>query len=179
MKKDQRKSIKSRAISLLLAFFLFISFNTTALVAYSATNEAGNKPQDKSSSTNTAAKDKGTDKGFLYDPTNKTDPFRSFIAAREEQKKEEKRTRPRTYLETMELSQLDLIVIVVGKEGRWAMVRDSKGLGHVIKEGTPIGTNDGVVYKIGEGVVTIREEYKDFRGRTQIKEIKKETPALR
>jgi hypothetical protein len=59
------------------------------------------------------------------------------------------------------------------------MVRDSKGLGHVIKEGTPIGTNYGVVYRIGEGVVTIREEYKDFRGRTQIREIKKETPALR
>jgi Tfp pilus assembly protein PilP len=165
MKEDQRRSIKSRAISFLLAFFFVISLNMTAFVSYSATNDAAKKTD--------------TEKGFLYDPTDKTDPFRSFIAAREEQKKEEKRKRPRTYLETLELSQLDLIVIVVGKEGRWAMVRDSKGLGHVIKEGTPIGTNDGVVYRIGEGVVTIREVYKDFRGRTQFREIKKETPALR
>ena len=114
--------------------------------------------------------------GFIYDPTGKTDPFKSFIAVREEVAEKEKR-KPRTYLETVDLSQLDLILILIGRDGKRAMVRDSKGIGHVIKEGTAIGTNGGVVYKIKEGEVIIREEYKDFRGRTQHKDIVKRSPS--
>lgn len=118
------------------------------------------------------------DKGFVYDPTGKTDPFKSFIAIREE-KKAEKDKKPKTYLETLELSQLALTVIVVSKSGKWAMVRDSKGVGHVIKEGTAIGTNGGVVYKIQEGEVVVREEYKDFRGKMQFRDISKKSSSLR
>jgi len=107
--------------------------------------------------------------GYLYDPTNKTDPFKSFVAIREEQAK----SKAKTYLETLELSQLDLVVTVVGSKGKWAVVKDSKGVGHVIKEGTPIGTKEGVVYKISQGVVVIREQQKDFRGQTQYTDITK------
>ena len=115
-------------------------------------------------------------KGYLYDPTGKTDPFASFIAKRE--KIEKKRNRkPRTYLETLDLSQLQLSVIVVSPKGKWAMVRDSKGLGHVIREGTGIGTNGGVVHKIRAGEVIIREEYKDFYGRVKYKDISKKAPS--
>jgi len=113
--------------------------------------------------------------GFLYDPRGKTDPFKSFIALREEIA-EKKRAKPRTYLETVDLSQLDLILILIGPEGKRAMVRDSKGIGHVIKEGTDIGTNGGVVYQIKEGEVIIREEYKDFRGQTRYNDIVKKSP---
>jgi Tfp pilus assembly protein PilP len=107
--------------------------------------------------------------GYIYDPTNKTDPFKSFVAIREEQAK----SKAKTYLETLELSQLDLVVTVVSPKGKWAVVKDSKGVGHVIKEGTPIGTKDGVVYKISQGVVVIREQQKDFRGQTQYTDITK------
>ena len=93
---------------------------------------------------------------FIYDPTNKTDPFRSFITVKEE-KLEKEREKPKTYLETLELSQLTLTTIVISDKGRWAMVKDSKDQGHVIKEGTPIGTNGGIVYRIKEGEVIIRE----------------------
>ena len=109
---------------------------------------------------------------YFYNPTGKTDPFKSFIAEEEElgSKKERK---PRTYLETLDLSQLQLIAIIVGPEGRYAMVREAKGLGHVIRKGTAIGRNGGVVQSITEQEVTIREEFKDFRGQTKTKEIKK------
>ncbi|MFH1351626.1 MAG: pilus assembly protein PilP [Pseudomonadota bacterium] len=117
-------------------------------------------------------------KTYLYDPTGKTDPFESFIAKREEVEEEEKK-KPKTYLETLELSQLELTVILIGPKGKWAMVKDSKGLGHVVREGTPIGTNGGVVYNITEGEVVIREEYRDFRGRKQFKDVSKKTPAIR
>lgn len=122
--------------------------------------------------------EKEKEKGYLYDPTGKTDPFASFIAKREKIEKKQKR-KPRTYLETLDLSQLILSVIVVSPKGKWAMVRDSKGLGHVIKEGTGIGTNGGVVHEIRAGKVIIREEYKDFRNQVQHKDIIKKTPSTK
>ena len=115
--------------------------------------------------------------GYFYDPAGKTDPFKSFIAEQEEIAVK-KRKRPRTYLETLDLSQLELIAVIVSPKGNWAMVRDSKGLGHVIKKGTPIGTNNGVVYQIKDQVVVIREEHKDFRGRIKYKDIDKRLPTL-
>ncbi len=122
--------------------------------------------------------EKEKEKGYLYDPTGKTDPFASFIAKREKIEKKQKR-KPRTYLETLDLSQLILSVIVVSPKGKWAMVRDSKGLGHVIKEGTGIGTNGGVVHEIRAGKVIIREEYKDFRNQVQHNDIIKKTPSTK
>ena len=122
--------------------------------------------------------EKEKEKGYLYDPTGKTDPFASFIAKREKIEKKQKR-KPRTYLETLDLSQLILSVIVVSPKGKWAMVRDSKGLGHVIKEGTGIGTNGGVVHEIRAGEVIIREEVENFRGEIRHKDIIKKTPSTK
>ena len=111
---------------------------------------------------------------YIYDPTGKTDPFKSFIS-------EEAPPNPgkinETILETLDLSQLELIAIMVGPKGNWAMVRDSKGVGHVIKKGIKIGTKGGVVDKITEHEVIIREEFKDFRGNKQYKETVKKTPS--
>lgn len=115
---------------------------------------------------------------YIYDPTGKTDPFKSFIAIQEEMEEKKKR-KPRTYLETVDLSQLELSVIITSVKGNWAMVRDSKGLGHVIKTGTYIGTNGGVVHEINEKEVIIREEYRDFRGHKKYKDISKKLPSLR
>jgi len=117
------------------------------------------------------------DQGFVYDPTGKTDPFQSFIAIAEEAEEQEKRE-PKTYLETLELSQLDLAATIIGPKGKWAIVKDSKDDGHVIKEGTLIGTNGGVVYQIREGEVVIREKFKNFRGQIQEREISKKTPSI-
>ena len=108
-------------------------------------------------------------KGFLkkstaayrYDPRGKTDPFRSFLAV-QESIEEKRRRKPRTYLETLNISQLDLIAIIVGPRGNWAMVRDAKGIGYVVKKGTYIGINGGVIHKITEKKVIIREQRRDI-----------------
>jgi Tfp pilus assembly protein PilP len=113
----------------------------------------------------------------VYDPAGKTDPFKSFILEQEEMAEKVKR-KPRTYLETLDLSQLELIAIITGPRGNYAMVRDSKGVGHVIVKGTAVGTNGGVVDKITDKEVTIREEYQDFRGATQFKDVSKKLPSL-
>ena len=102
-------------------------------------------------------------KGHSYDPTGRIDPFKSFIAE-QEAIEEKKKKEVKTYLETLDLSQLDLIAIILSPKGNWAMVRDSKGLGYVIRKGTPIGINGGIVHEIREKEVVIREEVRDFKG---------------
>jgi Tfp pilus assembly protein PilP len=111
-----------------------------------------------------------------YNPTGKTDPFKSFIAEQEAVEDKKKR-KPRTYLETLDLSQLELVATVIEPRGNWAMVRDAKGLGHVIRIGTAIGTNEGVVAAIEEGEVVIKEKHTDFRGQELVKEVKKKLPS--
>jgi Tfp pilus assembly protein PilP len=111
-----------------------------------------------------------------YNPMGKTDPFKSFIAE-QEAVEDKKKSKPRTYLETLDLSQLELVATVIEARGNWAMVRDAKGLGHVIRVGTPIGTNEGVVAAIEEGEVVIKEKHTDFRGQALIKEVKKKLPS--
>lgn len=123
-------------------------------------------------------KDEKTEVTYSYDPTGLTDPFKSFIAEQEEIT-EKKRRKPRTYLETLDLSQLELIAVILSSKGNWAMVRDSKGLGHVIKKGTPIGIHDGFVFEIKDRVVVIREKYKDFRGKERHRDVNKKLPSLK
>jgi len=114
---------------------------------------------------------------YTYDPTGKTDPFKSFIMEQENIEDKAKR-RPKTYLETLDLSQLELIAIIVGQSGNYAMVKDSKGTGHVITKGTGIGVNGGFVERITEKEVIIREEYKDFKGVVRYRDIAKKLPSL-
>ncbi|MBN2062953.1 MAG: pilus assembly protein PilP [Deltaproteobacteria bacterium] len=176
MKRARIKLSKNFIIVLFLSFVFFI-FQPYG--AFAAQDTKGTPPpKEKEAKSIQDVTKKAVDPGYLYDPRGKTDPFKSFIAVIEEKEEKEKK-KPKTYLETLELSQLDLIVVAVGKKGRWAMVRDSKGIGHVIKEGTPIGTNGGVVHKIAEGEVVIREQFRDFRGQNQIRDISKKTPELR
>lgn len=100
-------------------------------------------------------------KAYRYNPIGKTDPFRSFIAE-QETLAEKTRRKPRTYLETLDISQLELTAIVVGPRGNFGMVRDAKGLGYVIRKGTYIGINGGVVQEIREKEVIIREGQRDI-----------------
>ncbi len=115
---------------------------------------------------------------YSYDPTNKPDPFKSFITVREELEEKEAKEKPKTYLETLDISQLIISAIVLTGAENWALVRDSKGDGHVIKVGTPIGKQGGRVSEIREGAVVVRELYKDFRGREIVRDRIIKIPAL-
>jgi len=113
---------------------------------------------------------------YSYDPTNKPDPFKSFIIVRKEIEEKEEEEEPRTYLETLELSQLTVTAIVVSKNKKWALVQDSKGEGHVIEIGTSIGRKRGKVVKIKEKEVVVRQHDTDYRGNKVIKDISLKLP---
>jgi len=115
---------------------------------------------------------------YSYDPTNKVDPFKSFITIREELEEKEAREKPKTYLETLDLSQLTISAIILAGQEHWALVRDSKGDGHVIKVGTPIGRRGGRVTEILEDKVVVRESFRDIRGRELTRERTLKLPVL-
>ncbi len=174
----RRKKRRSRFFFIFLIFFL----NGHLALAAEALLYKAPRPMKEIFETQKKTGEKaiiidGKKVTYFYDPTNKTDPFRSFIAKMEEVG-EKKRQKPRTYLETLELSQLALIAIIVGPKGNWAMVREAKGTGHVIREGTAIGTKGGIVHEINDRAVIIREEYKDFKGQVKYRDIAKRVPAL-
>ena len=159
-----------------VSILVLITLNTGLAAEQDATTtDTSDKAIQQEESSDTSGGGIPVDPGYVYDPTGMTDPFFSFLSLKEEKGEEEKQL---TELETMELSQLDLVVIVVSPRGKWAMVKDSKDVGHVIKEGTLIGTNGGFVYKIDEEQVIIREEYVDFKGEKQYREIIKGSPSL-
>ena len=138
------------------------------------------QPIEKEREEEQAAKEAPKDKEkatYSYDPTNKVDPFKSFIVVRKELE-EEKHKKPRTYLETLDLTQLVLSATMLTPNGNWALVRDSKGDGHVIKVGTPIGRRGGRVIEIKEDEVIVRESYTDIRGRETVKDKPIKLPAV-
>ena len=180
----KRLGKKGRGSSLLLGFVLVFFVFEMALASQEVIYKEPRPPKNifeedkESGKPEEAVGERKKEITYIYDPTGKTDPFKSFIAIQEEMEEKKKR-KPRTYLETVDLSQLELSVIITSTKGNWAMVRDSKGLGHVIKKGTFIGTNGGIVHEITDKAVIIREEFRDFRGRKKFKDIPKNLPSLR
>ncbi len=67
----------------------------------------------------------------------------------------------KTELQNLGLSQLTVTAIIQAGDVAWAMVRDERGRGFVLKKGTHIGTNGGVVSRIAitEKKIIIKEPY--------------------
>jgi type IV pilus assembly protein PilP len=107
----------------------------------------------------------GTD--YVYDATNKRNPFRSFVLDQAERMAKHERGP----LEQFDLSQLSVVAVVWGTARPRALVADPSGRGYVVQEGTPIGKNDGEVIRIGDTAVLVRETYVDYLGEATIKEM--------
>lgn len=73
-------------------------------------------------------------------------------------------------LKIMTLSQLQLVGTIMGKERR-AMVQDAAKTGYVVKVGTRMGEDDGVVTKIGPESITIQQHYQDYTGQFTTREV--------
>jgi len=140
-----------------------------------------------------------------FDPDSIPDPFLSYLVkrgqqatAREQEEKEKqiaaeeklKREKEaaaaklkellvaRTELQKLSLSQLTLTAIVQADKMSWAMVRDPKGRGFVLKKGTWIGTNGGVVSRIAsaEKKIIIKEPYLEKELYIKYKDVEMKLP---
>lgn len=102
-----------------------------------------------------------------YSAAGKINPFLPLIrTGKAEEEKEEKPERQLTPLEKLDLSQLQLVAIVqaTGEGDDFAMVQEAGGKGYIVQKGTYIGTNSGIVTRIGKEKIIIEESFTDFRG---------------
>jgi type IV pilus assembly protein PilP len=102
-----------------------------------------------------------------YDPSGKPDPFQPPVL--ESPLEQMVRTKKLLPLEQFEVSEFQLVSIVIGPGGNKAMVQDASGKGYLLTVGSKIGKNQGRVVAIVPRQVLIEEKTKDFLGRTGTK----------
>ncbi len=95
---------------------------------------------------------------YSYDKKGKRDPFQPF------QHNTRSREDEQGPLAAYELEQLSVVAVVWDTGSPRALVADPRGEMHVVREGTPIGKNDGHVIHIGDNMVLVKETYIDFAG---------------
>ncbi len=104
---------------------------------------------------------------FSYNALGRRDPFAPIIV------KEEKKVKlgDRPPLERYGLFEFKLTGIIWQGFGYNALVEGPDGKGYVVRVGTIMGPNRGVVKKITQDRIVIEEKYKNFSGGTERKEI--------
>jgi type IV pilus assembly protein PilP len=107
---------------------------------------------------------------YRYDPTDKTDPFKSYIR-RQVTLESDASSSPR---ERFDLSQLIVMGIIWGVDEPRALVKDPTGKGYIVKAGTPIGKNKGRILRIEDNKVVVKETYLDHLDRATTKEVELE-----
>jgi type IV pilus assembly protein PilP len=110
----------------------------------------------------------GVEVGYVYDPSGKRDPFRSYRWDRQQDSADESTRGP---LEQFELEQLQVTAVVWDTNKPRALVSDPSGRAYIVMEGTKIGKNDGLVIHIGDNLVLIKETYVDFAGDQTTKDV--------
>lgn len=95
---------------------------------------------------------------YTYEKKGKRDPFQPY---RHNAWVREDTQGP---LMAYELEQLSVVAVVWDTHNPRALIADPRGDTHVVKEGTPIGKNDGLVIHIGDNMVLVKETYVDFAG---------------
>ena len=102
---------------------------------------------------------------YTYNPNGRRDPFQSYRhdLAGEDQ--------IQTPLMAYELQQLSVVAVGWHARKRRALIADPRGETHVVREGSPIGKNDGLVIHIGDNIVLVKETYVDFAGEMTTKDV--------
>jgi type IV pilus assembly protein PilP len=120
----------------------------------------------------------------IYDPTKRINPFTPLFGRKKsdidsDNSKKRKKRIPQTPLERIGLDQLKLVAIIRASTGNRALVEDTVGKGYIIKNGTYIGLNSGMVTQISADSVIVEEELENLKGELVLQntEIKLQKPA--
>jgi Tfp pilus assembly protein PilP len=108
-----------------------------------------------------------SDAGFVYDPTDLRDPFRSFEWDRDSLAEAEMRGP----LEQFDVNQLSVVGVVWNVGNARALIQDPSGQGFIVGQGARVGKNDGRIIKIDDSVVVVKETYVDLMGQETTKDI--------
>ncbi|MEW6719087.1 MAG: pilus assembly protein PilP [Thermodesulfobacteriota bacterium] len=106
--------------------------------------------------------------GSAYDPSGKRDPFVPFVKADREAMKDDRSALPP--LQRYDLGELRFVGVVWVEKGAKALVQDAEGKGYSVVIGTRIGRAGGVVTRITDREITVKEEFPGTAGRTVTRE---------
>src|SRR3990172_909684 len=106
---------------------------------------------------------------FSYDPNGRRDPFRSYEC--EHMKRELASAQQSGPLEHYDLSQLELVGGVWHVGRARALVQDPSGMSYVVAAGARMGKNEGLVTRIDDNLVVVRERYVDLYGNESTKDV--------
>ncbi len=95
--------------------------------------------------------------GFSYDMAGR-DPFRSFEWEQLQLDLLEGEEGP---LEQFDIGELSLIGIIWKVDNRRALVRDPSGMSYIVAEGMKIGKNEGLITRIEDNLMVVKETYTD------------------
>jgi type IV pilus assembly protein PilP len=98
---------------------------------------------------------------YSYDPAGRRDPFEVLVELRKPVIVVDE---PLTPLQQVDLGQLRLIGLIVGKGVPMAMVSAPGGKSYILKKGVKVGRNNGVVIGVDPEGVSVQEKYYDFAG---------------
>jgi type IV pilus assembly protein PilP len=104
----------------------------------------------------------------MYDPAGRRDPFVSFIKTETEKLKVDYSALPP--LQRYELGELKYVGVIWEKKGPRALVEDAEGKGYTVRVGTRIGRNGGVVTRISDSEITVKEEIPGYQGKMVTRE---------
>jgi type IV pilus assembly protein PilP len=104
---------------------------------------------------------------YTYNPVGRRDPFAPIIVKEEEKSK----LGDRPPLERYNLYDFKMTGVIWGGFGYNAMLEGPDGKGYMVRVGTVIGTNKGVVKKITQSSIVVEEKFKSLSGKPERKEI--------
>lgn len=105
----------------------------------------------------------------LYDPRGKRDPFLSFIKV-EDRRKSLADAAMIPPLQRYELGELRFVGVLWTKKGARGLVEDAQGKGYTVMEGMRIGRSGGIVSRITDKEILVREEFIGNRGEKVVRE---------
>jgi len=131
-----------------------------------AAKPAASPVQKQVSSAKTAA-----DTTTLFDFAAKKDPFKPYASEPAPTKPvirvASEKTEDLLPIQRYEVSKFKLSGIIIGLKENTAMVVDPTGKGYVVKEGMPIGNNNGRITRISRTAIEVTEQFREDNGRVR------------
>jgi Tfp pilus assembly protein PilP len=166
---------RARSLRFLFAATAVLAVGTTAcskgeapqqpVVQKVAPKEKAKAPESPKGAETAAAKPGAA---VFYNPAGKRDPFVPFL-----------RPEPKTVrtgqegippLQRYELGELRFVGVIWGPKGNYALIEDAEGRGYTVVVGTRIGRGGGVVTRISQREIFVKEEFSDYAGAKVVRE---------
>jgi Tfp pilus assembly protein PilP len=105
---------------------------------------------------------------YTYIPGERRDPFRSLL---QRGGKASDLGDELTPLQKVNISELKLVGIVKDPEGNVALIQTPDGKGYSLRRGVQVGKHEGVVEKVHEDMIVVKEKQTDFLGQIKVTEV--------